>query len=452
MCTQNRNKGSVLLLCLIFIGMFTALTVAFFTMSSTNLAIADNYRHAGAAYRSAESGLEIMRYWLSHFVMPKTTPTSDYLATIIAYLQNDLQSSGVTQIVVGNDGSIASVALDDAGNSFAAQLRMDTKDPRVLRLAVTGIQGDITRTIEVTFSLAPYQHPIFAYGMGINGPVQFPQNPTLAGVTHPWEADVYVNTDQMIAVDIGGNASFAGDFYFSNPDGQMYYSGALEIAGDKGKEAIDNHVFPGADLVPFPTPDTEMFKTFATGPVVDPSTMNLGKGTTLTNATIPAGRNPTFGGAVIIQGVLIIESPNVVTFNQSCQLNGIIVGVGETDDPSDNQIYFNRNFATGLVPEGEEFTALAGVAGTSILAPEFGVSFTGNFSVIDGVVAAGSLSFAGNASAQINGTLITYSQAPFVVDGNIAFNFGRAGGNKVPGGFDTHRVLAYNPTSYVMAF
>jgi hypothetical protein len=452
MYTQNRNKGATLLLCLMFLGMFSGLTVAFFTMATTNVQIANNYRQADAAYGAAESGLEIMRYWLSRFVMPKTTPPDEYLPTIVAYLQHDLHASGVSQIVVRDDGSIPGVPLDTAGSTFSARLRMDENDPGLLRLTVTGAQDGLTRTIEVSFSLAPYQHPIFAYGVAVKGPLQFPQNPTLTGATHPWEADVYVDTDQMIAVDIGGNANFDGDFRLRNPDGQMYCSGDLQIAGDKNEEALANHVFPGAAPVVFPTPDTEMFETLATGPVVDPSTMNFGKGLTLTNATIPPGRNPTFGGTVIIQGVLVVQAPNVVTFKQNCQLNGIIVGVGRADNPEDNQIRFARNFATGPFPAGEQFASLAGVTGTSILAPDFGVSFTGNFSVIDGVVAAGSLSFSGNASAEINGTLISYWDEPFVVDGNIAFNFDRANGNKVPGGFDTHRVLAYNPTSYAMNF
>ena len=249
--------------------------------------------------------------------------------------------------------------------------------------------------------MAPYEHPILNYGMATKGAVHFPANPTFTGATQPWEADIYIDAPEMVAVEIGGNANFDGNFHLVNADAQISYSGALQIAGDNGQEAIENHVFAGVEPVPFPTPDTESFTTFATGPVVDPASMNLGKGLTLTNATIPAGRNPTFGGSVIIQGVLVIESPNVVTFNQNCQLNGTIVGVGDEGGLEENQIRFTRNFATGPYPAGEQFAALASAAGTSILAPGFGISLTGNFSVVDGVVAVGSLNIAGNASAEI---------------------------------------------------
>jgi hypothetical protein len=119
----------------------------------------------------------------------------------------------------------------------------------------------------------------------------------------------------------------------------------------------------------FPPPDTQVFRPFATGPVVDPAAMNLSKGLTLTNATIPAGTNPTFGGTVIIQGVLVVESPNIVTFNRNCQLNGVIVGDGGSEDSAENQIRFAGNFATGPFPTGEAYAKLIDLAGTSIPPP-----------------------------------------------------------------------------------
>ena len=82
-----------------------------------------------------------MRYWLGHFVMPKTTPTAEYLAAIVAYLQNDMQGAGALQIVVQDDGSIPSVCVDaTTGSVFSAQLAMDANDPSILRLSVTALR------------------------------------------------------------------------------------------------------------------------------------------------------------------------------------------------------------------------------------------------------------------------------------------------------------------------
>jgi len=444
-----REGGSVLILSLMFIVMFSALAVGMAGVSASNVQVAENQRHSNHAFAAAESGLEVMRYWLDRFIMLKTTQPTNYLTEIISSLQSSLPGN----IVLQSDGATQAVTLDSTQNSsFSAQFQMHPTDPSVLLVSVTGVNQGLSKTIQVAFYMTPYEHPIFDYGMATKGAIHFPQNPTLNGAALNWEADVYVDTFDMVAIDIGGNASFDGDFTLRNPAGQFSYAGDLQIAGDSGQAAIDNHVVTGAPAVDFPAPDTQAYAGYVTGPAVDPATMDLTKGITLTNASIPANTNPTFGGTVTINGVLWIESPNVVTFSRNCQLNGIIVGDGYIGSTEGNQINFAGNFATGPYPTDAEFEALQTMIGTSIVAPGFATSFTGNFSAIDGVVAVSGLTFAGNASADIRGTLINYSDEPTVVDGNISLTFDRSGGTKIPGGFDTHRVLAYDPSSYSMVF
>ena len=449
MKTKRARRGTALVLCMILVVMLGSLAVALATLSGASVQLADNQRQANGALTAAESGLDVMRYWLDRFIMPKTTLPANYFTTIVTWLQANLPAN----IVVENDGRIEFVALNSAdGSEFSAQLQIATANPEILLVSLTGTNSGMTRTINVAFSVAPYEHPIFNYGMATKGAIHFPQNPTLTGASTNWEADVYIDTAEMIAVDIGGNANFDGNFSIRNSEGQISYAGDLQIGGDHGETAIANHVFTDVPPVDFPSPDTQAFAGFATGPTVDPTTMDLTKGITLTNATIPAGLNPTFAGTVTINGVLWIEPPNVVTFDRNCQLNGVIVGDGTIGSTQDNQINFAGNFATGAYPMGEEFTALQSAIGTSIVAPGFSAAFTGNFSAIDGVVAVSGVTFAGNASADVRGTIINYSDEPTVVDGNISLNFDRAASVTIPAGFDTHRVLAYNPTSYCMAF
>ena len=453
MKTKHARRGTALVLCLIFVVMLGSLAVALGTLSGASVQLADNQRQANGALTAAESGLDVMRYWLDRFIMPKTTPPAHYLSTIISSLQTDLQTCGITNIVVENDGTIPSVTLNSAdGSTFSAQLQMHPTDSSIVQVSLIGTDSGMSRTIQVAFNVAPYEHPIFNYGMATKGAIHFPQNPTLTGASTNWEADVYIDTAEMIAVDIGGNANFDGNFSIRNSEGQISYAGDLQIGGDHGETAIANHVFTDVPPVDFPSPDTQAFAGFATGPTVDPTTMDLTKGITLTNATIPAGLNPTFTGTVTIEGVLWIEPPNVVTFGRNCLLNGVIVGNGAIGSVQDNQINFAGNFATGPYPAGEEFAALQSTIGTSIVAPGFAAAFTGNFSAIDGVVAVSGVTFAGNASADVRGTIINYSDEPTVVDGNISLNFDRASSVTIPAGFDTHRVLAYNPSSYSMLF
>jgi hypothetical protein len=160
--------------------------------------------------------------------------------------------------------------------------------------------------------------------------------------------------------------------------------------------------------------------------------------------------NPIFQGSVTINGVLFIESPNKVTFTKNVALNGIMVGDGDVvnPDPASRRIDILGNFASGPYPNDPMFDAIRAEEGTSILAPGFFVTFSGNFSTLEGVVAVSGLHFAGNVNAQIKGSIVNYSNSPTVIEGNAVMNFNREGSTKIPAGFDLYRELDYSPTSY----
>ncbi len=133
-------------------------------------------------------------------------------------------------------------------------------------------------------------------------------------------------------------------------------------------------------------------------------------------------------------------------------LAGLIVAQGDAQNPGTDSISFQGNFASGPYPSGAQFDAIRSQVGSSILTPGFGVSFTGNFSSVNGVLAANDLYFSGNASAVVKGTMISYSSNPTRVEGNISMDFDRASAVEIPAGFDLLRVLEYDPTSYAMSF
>jgi hypothetical protein len=452
MDTRNFRKGSVMITCLIFVLLFSALAVGLATMSGANLKIADNQQKTHSAFACAESGLEVVRYWLNRVKISSSTPTDQYFAAIMAAAKADLAATGADLVIEAN-GSIPTVTLDAAtGRSFAGQISVDPCDPYLLQLQMTGSYLGTTCTVGVQYSIEPYRFPLFNYGIATKGPLSFPQNPTMTGATESWEADIYVESaGSLTAVDIGGNANFDGNIDIGNALASINYAGDLQIAGDHGQDAIDNHVTFGADPVEFPIPNTAQFKSFATGDVVDSST-DLTKGITLTNAVIKAGTNPTFLQTVTVNGVLLIETPNVVTFDRNLGLQGLIVGDGMPQSPGENQINVLGNFASTTFPSDPMFDPLRDEAGSCILAPGFDVSFTGNFSSIDGVLAAGSVYFSANASAVVKGSIVSYSPEATRIEGNIAMNFDRASAVEIPAGFDLLRVVEYEPTSYAMVY
>jgi len=444
---QNR-RGTALILSMIFILIFSALAVSMATMTGTNVQLASNQHKVDCALASAESGREVMRYWLSRVTMPSSTPPANYLSITVDHVQMDANS--ISNITVNDDGSIQPVTLDSAnGQTFDGQIAIDANQPNILQVYTTGGNGQITRTIRVCYDIEAYEYPIFDFGMATKGPVLFNGNPTITGVNSNNEADIFIESHgDDLALLVTGNTNFDGDISIANSDANSVFMGDVLIGGDHGQDAIDNHVSTGAESPEFPIADTGHFLQYATGDSIDSST-DISGSMTLTNATIAAGTDPCFAGNIIIEGILLIEAPNIVTFTRNVALNGMIVGDGaDADNPGTNKISFLGNFATNPYPAGVEFDAIRSETGSSILAPGFAASFEGNFSALGGVMAVSGAHFSGNVNAMIKGTIINYSDNPTTVMGNARLNFDRSDEIKVPAGFDLRRVLTYDPDSY----
>lgn len=446
------RPGAALIISMIFVLVFSTLGVALFSMASASVQIASNQHKVNRAFASAESGMQVTRYWLSRVLIPASTAPSNYLSTIISAVQSDPANS-ISNFVLNNDGSISPVTLDSAtGQTFSGRIQIPIGSPQIVQAFATGSCGGITRTIRVDYKIQPYKHPIFNYGLATKGPLDFPGNPIFAAVNSNWEADIYVESlNNPLALCVVGNTNFDGDVNVGNPDSnpQLFFQGDVLIADDQGQAAIDNHVHIGADPVDFPVPMADHFRQYATGSIID-ATTDLTKGITLTNATIPAGTNPYFQGSVIIQGVLFIEPPNQVTFGRNVNLQGIIIGDGNLSDPGTNSLTFLGNFDTDPFPPDAQFDIMRHETGASIIAPGFRATFGGNFSALDGVMAVSGVHFSGNANAVVKGTILSYSDAPAVVEGNATLTFDRLHTTKIPAGFDTHRELDYDPGSYSM--
>lgn len=449
--SRRKRRGVVLIISMIFVVVFSALAISMATVSGNNIQIASNHQNLNAALAAAQSGHEVVRYLLSRVLISSSTPESQYFSEIITAVRDDLTNNGISGVTVATDGTITTVTLDSTtGRSFDGQIQVDAGQPTVMEVSVTGRSGQALRTITTTYNIEPYEFPIFNYGLATKGPLNFPGNPTIIAVNEAWEADVFVESSgSLIAMEVGGNLNFDGDISIGNPAANVDFGGGVQIAGEFGDAAIDNHVTIGMDSPEFPTPDIDRFLQYATGDVIDSST-DLSNGITLINATIEAGTNPVFAGTATIQGILFIESPNVVTFERNVSLQGLIVADGDLENPdtSANRIDILGNFASQGYPSGAEFDAIRQEEGSSIVAPGFAATFAGNFSALEGVVAVSGADFTGNMSAQIKGTIINYSDTATIVLGNATMNFDRAGSVKIPAGFDLYRELNYEPASY----
>ena len=446
------RAGVALIVALMFVVIFTALGVCIATMSGSNVQIASNHHNLNAALGAAQSGQEILRYWLSRVRIASSTPLNQYLTEVIAAVQAELADSGVTGLSLAADGSITAVTLDSAtGRNFDGRLMIDPNQPTILQVCITGYSGQALRTVITSYSFEPYEFPIFNYGLATKGPLNFPGNPTITAVNEAWEADMFVESlGSALAVEVLGNTNFDGDINIGSASANVYFDGDVQIAGDHGQAAIDNHVHIGMDSPEFPVPDTDYFRHYATGATIDSST-DTTDNMVLVNARIAAGANPHFTGNVQIQGVLFIEAPNIVIFDGNADIKGMIVADGDAANPGTNSMTFNGNFQSGPFPGDSQFDNVRMEEGSSVLAPGFGMTLTGNFSSLGGVMAVSGFHLAGNAGALVEGTIVNYSGSPTLVDGNATLNFDRAASVKIPAGFDLYRELDYEPSLYCEA-
>jgi Tfp pilus assembly protein PilX len=450
----HRCKGNVLIMSLIFTLILSALAVSMATISSTNVQLAENHRKADRARACAESGFDIIRYWIKRVSISGLTSEEQRFNQIAISLQSELTAGGITNITTSYDGatiSIPSVSLDSV-NSGSFSATITSLDADTLQIDVTGVYGPITRTIRGQYYVGEEGHSVFDFGVATKGPLSLSGNVELEGINVNVEASVYIESENSnLALSIIGNSQIAGDVDIVNSLASVdLQGGQAGIGGETGQAAIDNHVDFGAPACDFPEPNPAQFETYVAS-IVDANT-DTSADATFENIRIVAGTNPIFSGNVILNGIVYIETPNVVEFTGGVDITGIVVGDGSLDDNSGtNQIIFRGNVDSHPVtelPSESQFDGLHSQTGTFVVAPGFSVSFGGSFSSLSGAIAGNGIEFFGNAGGTINGSIINYSDEQMELSGNSDLFFNRSGTNEAPAGFIPEIILLYNPTSY----
>lgn len=454
-----KQRGAVLIISMIFVLIFSALAISMATLSGTNAQLASNQHKADCALASAESGLEVMQYWLSRVTISRSTPSSNYLSTIATTLQNDLADNSISNITANCDGSsitIPSVTLNLAQEqSFHAAITPipTPLDPNVLQVDVTGVYGSLTKTISVNYVFGTSAHSVFDYSVATKGSLSLTGNAEIEGVNDiSVKSDVYIKSESAIlALTMSGNSKIGGSVKISNALATTDLGNRASIGGESGQAAL-NHVLIGASPPDFPTPDPGHFDQYVQN-VFDPET-DTTTDLTLENIRIPANTNPTFSGNVTLTGIIYIETPNVVTFTGNSTITGIIVGNGNYQDNSEtNQIIFRGTVGSSPVstlPDEPQFAGIKNETGTFIIAPGFALSFGGNFNslTLNGAIAGNGIEFFGNAGGTIHGTIIDYSNETTSVTGNSNIYLSPSGTALIPAGFMLDIALQYDPSSY----
>ncbi|HSV99834.1 MAG TPA: PilX N-terminal domain-containing pilus assembly protein [Sedimentisphaerales bacterium] len=449
--THHQRQGSALVLSLIFIAMFSALAAAMAGMSGANIQIAENHRKVNNARACAESGLEVIRFWMDKVEISGTTAPDQLFAKLTADLQSKLTNAGITNLVpTSTTIAISNVSVNSGlGQSFSALLtKLDNKN---IRVDVTGHYGSFNRTIRSAYTFDDRANNVFDFGVASKGPISLSGNVEIEGVNLQVESNAYIESlNNLLSLSIIGNSHIAGSVKIVNPLAMVHLQGGKAgIGGETGAAAM-NHVQIGVEPCEFPEMDPTPFIPYATR--VLRASDSTSANATYENLKIPAGMNPSFSGNVVLKGVVFIESPNVVTFSGGVNVTGIIVTNGDpTDNSATNKLKFTGNVTGNPItqlPQQTQFEGLHDKTGTFIMAPGFQVGFGGSFSTLSGAIAANGIELWGKAGGTINGSIVNYSDAPMTLQGNTDLYFNRSGLTEVPAGFVPQLVMFYNPASY----
>ena len=431
---QRKRNGAVSVLAVVFLAMFAALAIAYATAANNAMLQADNLARAQNARLQAESGLEYFGLLLQQVEIPRNLSGEELVAAVEAAVSAPLNSE---------------IATDGTDRGFTAAL---SAKGRTVTLTVSGRAGAVRRAISMNFEVVRGGSAAFDRGVSSLGPIKMTGNAKLIGMNTPSESNVYTATyatDQ--AYNLSGNCSIDGDIYAANPDAYATITGSVSIGGEGiWSDAILDHIHMGVGDQEFPQVDQSVFEPFATN-IVDADTPTTGS-ITFSNIRILAAVNPNFSGNIDLNGVTFVEQPNEVRFSGNVTITGVIV----TEDAGDgtyetNTIRFGGNTSTRGVeelPDLPEYAELKQLPGSFLLAPGFGVEFTGNFGTINGTIAADKFTFSGNARGIIEGSLICYSDAEMILTGNSSLTFDRSFSPSTPPGFTTPDTLAPLPDSY----
>jgi len=440
--TCRLRRGFAYILAILLLAMFSTLAVAFAASTDTNLRKSDNHRLVLDARLAAESGLAFTLKRLQDIRLPAQTTEANFLSNLTDALGERLDGTVNlgSQTVTNTSSAVAVPEVQlEPGRTFRCWFTWDG-DGHCL-LTVRGTRGEVSRRVSLVLALSPKRAGVFDYGLASLGQIRITGHAAIVGANDSSEANVLSATESdEVAIYVGGDAVISGDLSTTG-DSNVTISGSPTIG--------DIHL--GVEAPDFPEVDTGPLAALATGIIVDSSTDISTPGTVFNNITIAAGTNPVFAKDVVINGIVYVEAPNIVKFEAHTTLNGMVVTEDNDLDIEDCQIRFAGHveaYGVEVLPDEPEFAAVKEHPGTFILAPGFGVTFAGNFSADNGIVAADQLTYKGTAEGIVKGSIIGLKDLPTTIGGNVQIEVANEGIDGNPTGFLQSIALVPEPNSY----
>ena len=449
--SSRRGRGGMAhVLALVFLVLLNGLAVALVSGTMLNLRAGDNYRRAVDAQLAAESGIGFMLNEIRHIRLPADTTEQTMPANLAAALAERLDATAnLNAQSVTHDGSQVNIPdIQLPVGSFSCTLSPAGQDK--CTLIVRGSAEGVLRAVAIDLNLIAKHSGVFDYGLASFGVVAIADNAKIIGVNDPSEANILAaTTGGSVALTLGDNAIVSGDVSVVG-DGSVAISGTPSLGGTTDPEQMAEHIHSLATAPDVPEVQTAPLAALATN-VVDSSTDTGSSGLTFSNIRIAAGTNPTFGSDVVINGIVYVEAPNIVVFSGRTTFNGMAV-TEDSDQPIEScQLHFSGQveaYGVESLPDTPEFAEVRQQTGTFVLAPGFGVTFSGQASAINGTIAADQLTFTGQSEGIVNGAVIGLADYPTLLGGNVEIQVDRLNAYPDPAGFAKTFALEADAASY----
>jgi hypothetical protein len=439
--TGRRRTGATAVIAMIFMVLFAALAVGFYAQTTISAQIGHNELRMLDARTAAESGMEFMRYQLSLVQVPPLTPDEQVMDVVYKHLSESLEctgnlgshlvyiNGGATKIEVP-EGEKNYISLYENGPRFRAIIKRKGRELVVTTVGSAAASGSFggKAGVELTFRPDQERGRFFSYGMASKGTISInPSDAVVQGVPGTY-ANILSTSTAANPVTIGaaGNTKTTG------------IAGTITVLEGTtpallGPVSVDGETIPAKILDPankhvkyikpeklpeFPVADTSVFRKYATNAYV------AGK-TQYDNTLVPPNTNPTFDASMTIRGVLYIQQPNVVRFQGSVKMQCVVA----TEDKNvgtlaTNVLQFTGNGGTkqrlSTLPYESQFEGLHQLTGAFVVAPGFDVQFTGNFGAVVGDICGDRISFTGNTTANVTGSVFTLKPFPISVGGSVS--------------------------------
>ena len=437
----RRRRGVTAVLAMIFMVLIGALALGFYSQTMTATRVSNNDQKGARALSAAESGIQFMRFHLARTDLPPDTTNAQLLVELHKDLKAALELSGnLAGGTIGlADGAIsipaeagAMVTVDPVTQSgFSVRISGGGgKDGNGVVCHISGYSGAgalrANKQVRLDFRREPYEGLVLNNAVATRGRFTMIKGGLggVAGVSDDSIASVtsaYAVSPAVVVAGgfVGGDVGVIGHNLTSITGGS--------VAGTTDLFAINKDHVKVVTPPAFPYVDTSIFEQYATGK------FNV-NATNLKNVRVPAGTNPVFTGNVTIQGVMFVESPNVVEFRGNARMEGFII-FEQTGNSAVNRIDARGNVTYGDLPSGSQFDALRAITGISILAPTATVSLSGSVdSQLRGNVIVGSFENAGSADVRLDkGSIVTLDQtATSAVFNGKAIKFSETGLGNMP--------------------